>query len=154
MSASEAHVLTGDRPFAGHYVHAGMVGLDGEKMSKSKGNLVFVSALRREGHDPMAVRLALLGHHYRRDWGWTEADLLRAEERLGRWRAAAAAPAGPPGDDVVAGLRRALAEDLDAPGALEVVDRWVDAGTSHQGHVAGAPALVSHAVDALLGVRL
>jgi len=154
MSASEAHVLTGDRPFARHYVHAGMVGLDGEKMSKSKGNLVFVSALRREGRDPMAVRLALLGHHYRGDWGWTEADLLRAEERLGRWRAAAAAPAGPPGDDVVAGLRRALTEDLDAPGALEVVDRWVDAGTSHQGHVAGAPALVSHAVDALLGVRL
>ena len=154
MSASEAHVLTGDRPFARHYVHAGMVGLDGEKMSKSKGNLVFVSALRREGRDPMAVRLALLGHHYRGDWGWTEADLLRAEERLGRWRVAAAAPAGPPGHDVVAGLRRALAEDLDAPGALEVVDRWVDAGTSHQWNVAGAPALVSHAVDALLGVRL
>ena len=154
MSASQAHVLTGERPFARHYVHAGMVGLDGEKMSKSKGNLVFVSALRREGRDPMAVRLALLGHHYRGDWGWTEADLLRAEERLGRWRAATAAPAGPPGDDVVDGLRRALTEDLDAPGALEVVDRWVDAGTSQQGNVAGAPALVSHAVDALLGVRL
>ena len=154
MSASEAHVLTGDRPFARHYVHAGMVGLDGQKMSKSKGNLVFVSALRREGRDPMAVRLALLGHHYRGDWGWTEADLLRAEERLGRWRAASAAPAGPPGHDVVSGLRRALADDLDAPGALEVVDRWVDAGTSQQGNVAGAPALVSHAVDALLGVRL
>ena len=154
MSVSEAHVLTGDRPFARHYVHAGMVGLDGEKMSKSQGNLVLVSALRREGRDPMAVRLALLAHHYRGDWGWTEADLLLAEERLGRWRAAAAAPAGPPGGDVVAGLRRALAEDLDAPGALEVVDRWVDAGTSHQGHVAGAPALVSQAVDALLGVRL
>jgi len=154
MSASEAHVLTGDRPFARHYVHAGMVGLDGQKMSKSKGNLVFVSALRREGRDPMAVRLALLGHHYRGDWGWTEADLLRAEERLGRWRAASAAPAGPPGHDVVSGLRRALADDLDAPGALKVVDRWVDAGTSQQGNVAGAPALVSHAVDALLGVRL
>ena len=52
-----------------------MVGLDGEKMSKSKGNLVFVSRLRDDGHDPMAIRLALLAHHYRADWEWTDADL-------------------------------------------------------------------------------
>ncbi len=83
MGASEGHVLTGDWPFAQHYVHAGMVGLDGEKMSKSKGNLVFVSALRRAGRDPMAIRLALLAHHYRSDWEWTEDDLTRAEQRLG-----------------------------------------------------------------------
>ncbi|MCY7372410.1 MAG: cysteine--1-D-myo-inosityl 2-amino-2-deoxy-alpha-D-glucopyranoside ligase [Spirochaetaceae bacterium] len=154
MSVSEAHVLTGDWPFARHYVHAGMVGLDGEKMSKSKGNLVFVSSLRREGRDPMAVRLALLAHHYRGNWAWTEADLLRAEDRLGRWREAVAAPAGPPGDVVVEGLRRALADDLDAPGALDVVDRWAADATTGQGEDLGAPASVSAAVDALLGVRL
>ncbi len=154
MSASEAHVLTGDRPFARHYVHAGMVGLDGEKMSKSKGNLVFVSTLRRAARDPMAVRLALLGHHYRGDWAWTEADLLLAEERLGRWRVAATAPGGPPADDVVGDLRRVLADDLDAPAALEVVDGWAAAVARGQGQDAGAPAQVSAAVDALLGVRL
>ena len=154
MSVSEAHVLTGDWPFARHYVHAGMVGLDGEKMSKSKGNLVFVSSLRREGRDPMAVRLALLAHHYRGNWAWTEEDLLRAEDRLGRWREAFAAPAGPPGDVVVEGLRRALADDLDAPGALHVVDRWAADATTGQGEDRGAPASVSAAVDALLGVRL
>jgi len=74
MGASEAHVLTGEWPFARHYVHAGMVGLQGEKMSKSRGNLVFVSQLRRQGHDPMALRLALLAHYYRTDWSWTATD--------------------------------------------------------------------------------
>ena len=64
-------MLTGQWPFARAYVHAGMVGLDGEKMSKSRGNLVFVSRLREDGVDPMAIRLALLAHHYRSDWEWT-----------------------------------------------------------------------------------
>src|ERR671923_76888 len=72
MGASHAQVLTGDYPFAKAYVHAGMVALHGEKMSKSKGNLVFVSALRRDGVDPAAIRLALLAHHYRADWDWTD----------------------------------------------------------------------------------
>ena len=157
MSASEAHVLTGEWPFARHYVHAGMVGLDGEKMSKSRGNLVFVSALRRDGHDPRAVRLALLGHHYRTDWSWTEQDLPAAEERLRRWSAAVALPGGPPAGPVLEGLRRHLADDLDAPGALSVVDRWAGAAFAHG---ASSPAsdepsaLVADAVDALLGIRL
>ena len=125
MSASEAQVLTGTWPFARHYVHAGMVGLDGEKMSKSKGNLVFVSALRRDGRDPMAVRLALLAHHYRTDWTWTEADLVAAEARLARWREAVDLAAGPPAEQVLADVRRHLADDLDAPAALAAVDRWV-----------------------------
>ena len=116
--------LTGEWPFARHYVHAGMVGLDGEKMSKSRGNLVFVSQLRADGHDPMAIRLALLAHHYRSDWEWTDAELTAAEARLARWREAVARPAGPPAEPVLDGVRRHQADDLDAPGALQVVDRW------------------------------
>ncbi len=154
MSASEGQVLTGRWPFARHYVHAGMVGLDGEKMSKSRGNLVFVSTLRREGRDPMAVRLALLAHHYRGDWAWTAADLEAAEVRLARWRQAAARPAGPPAEEVLDGVRRQLADDLDAPGALAVVDRWADLALTRGGTDADAPALVARTVDALLGVRL
>ncbi|RYJ05369.1 MAG: cysteine--1-D-myo-inosityl 2-amino-2-deoxy-alpha-D-glucopyranoside ligase, partial [Actinomycetales bacterium] len=73
MSASEARVATGE-PFAQAFVHAGMVGYEGEKMSKSKGNLVLVSRLREDGTDPMAIRVALLGHHYRSDWEYTDAD--------------------------------------------------------------------------------
>ncbi len=154
MSASEAHVLTGEWPFARHYVHAGMVGLEGEKMSKSKGNLVFVSALRRAGRDPMAVRLALLGHHYRTDWSWTEQDLTTAEARLARWQDAVARPAGPAADDTLDSLRRHLADDLDAPGAVAAVDRWVAEAEHGRGTDEGAPGVLSRAVNALLGVRL
>jgi L-cysteine:1D-myo-inositol 2-amino-2-deoxy-alpha-D-glucopyranoside ligase len=154
MSASGGHVLTGNRPFARHYVHSGMVGLDGEKMSKSKGNLVFVSALRRAGHDPMAIRLAMLAHHYRSDWDWTDQDLVDAEARLGRWRDAVSRPTGPPGDETLAQIRARLAADLDAPGAIAAVDRWVSEAERSGGPDEGGPGVVSRAVNALLGVRL
>ena len=84
MSAAQAHALTGERPFARAYVHAGDGGLDGEKMSKSQGNLVLrLRAAARTGVDPMAIRLALLAHHYRADWEWTDDGLAEAQERLG-----------------------------------------------------------------------
>ncbi|MBK3631344.1 class I tRNA ligase family protein, partial [Streptomyces sp. MBT49] len=78
MGASHAQVLTGEFPMAQAYVHAGMVGLHGEKMSKSRGNLVFVSKLRQDGVDPAAIRLTLLAHHYRADWEWTDQVLADA----------------------------------------------------------------------------
>lgn len=74
FSAAHGEALTGSRRFARHYVHTGMVGLDGEKMSKSRGNLVFVSRLRAQGVDPAAIRLALLADHYRGDRMWTDAS--------------------------------------------------------------------------------
>jgi L-cysteine:1D-myo-inositol 2-amino-2-deoxy-alpha-D-glucopyranoside ligase len=154
MGASEGHVLTGEWPFARHYVHTGMVGLHGEKMSKSRGNLVFVSALRRAGRDPMAIRLALLAHHYRSDWEWTDADLTSAEARLRRWREAVSRPTGPSAEGILDGVRRHLADDLDAPGALLVVDRWVEQASTRGGDDDVAPALVAATVDALLGIRL
>src|SRR3954447_3577113 len=98
MGASHAEVATGEHPHARAYVHAGMVGLDGEKMSKSRGNLIFVSRLRADGVDPMAIRLALLDHHYRSDWEWTADQLDDARDRLERWRTAVAADAGPSGE--------------------------------------------------------
>ena len=111
----------GDGPaFARIYVHAGMVRLGGEKMSKSLGNLVFVSGLLRAGADPMAIRLALLAHHYRHDWDWTEEGLAEAQARLGRWRAAvAAAAAGPssPGHSVPADPGRAGSLPVSVPAA-------------------------------------
>ncbi|MCD6640314.1 MAG: cysteine--1-D-myo-inosityl 2-amino-2-deoxy-alpha-D-glucopyranoside ligase, partial [Nocardioides sp.] len=85
MCASEAQAALPGQPFARAYAHAGMVGYDGEKMSKSRGNLVFVSALRNSDVDPMAVRLALLRHHYRTDWEWTDAELWEAVDTLAEW---------------------------------------------------------------------
>src|SRR5246127_2560732 len=92
MSASHTRVALApaDHPFARVYVHAGMVSYHGEKMSKSLGNLVFVSRLLADGVDPMAIRMALLAHHYRSDWEWTDAVLGDAQARLARWRAALA----------------------------------------------------------------
>jgi len=154
MGASHAHVVTGRPPFARAYVHAGMVGLHGEKMSKSRGNLVFVSTLIRDGVDPMAIRLALLAHHYREDWEWTPDALAAAAARLARWRAAVSRPDGPPAQAVLDGVRRHLADDLDAPSALAVVDAWVDEQERTGGTDESAPGLVSRTVDALLGIAL
>jgi L-cysteine:1D-myo-inositol 2-amino-2-deoxy-alpha-D-glucopyranoside ligase len=155
-SAAHAEALTGTAPFAQHYVHAGMIGLDGEKMSKSRGNLVLVSKLRAAGVDPMAVRLALLDGHYRADREWTGGRLPAAEARLGRWRAAAALPAAAPAQDLLGEVRAALANDLDTPAALAAVDQWV-AGALEAPAGDGdpaAPELAGRLVDGLLGVAL
>ncbi|MBD2894709.1 L-cysteine:1D-myo-inositol 2-amino-2-deoxy-alpha-D-glucopyranoside ligase [Actinomadura sp. RB99] len=150
MGASHAQVATGETPHARAYVHAGMVGLHGEKMSKSRGNLVFVSKLREAGVDPMAVRLALMAHHYRSDWEWTDAELRAAQARLDRWRAAVARPSGPPAGPVADTVRARLADDLDAPAALAAIDAWAAA----EGADASSPAQVRALADALLGVAL
>jgi L-cysteine:1D-myo-inositol 2-amino-2-deoxy-alpha-D-glucopyranoside ligase len=188
MSASHARVAVGaagalgmaggGEAFARRYMHAGMVRLDGEKMSKSLGNLVFVSALRESGTDPMAIRLAVLAHRYRDDWDWTDAGLEAAVVRLGRWREAARIlnagnghQAHGTGSELLRAMRELLADDLDAPGALAVVDKWADevlAARSSAGDrerpAAAAPVeadaglsgakLVADAVDALLGVAI
>jgi L-cysteine:1D-myo-inositol 2-amino-2-deoxy-alpha-D-glucopyranoside ligase len=162
MGAAHAQVATGEAPHAKAYVHAGMVGLDGEKMSKSRGNLVFVSRLRAAGTDPMAIRLALLGHHYRTDWAWTAADLDRAADRLVRWRRATARPAGPAAGPLLDEVRRRLADDLNAPAALVAVDGWAERALAGAAADRGAdeaadpaaPGQVRAIVDALLGVAL
>jgi L-cysteine:1D-myo-inositol 2-amino-2-deoxy-alpha-D-glucopyranoside ligase len=155
MSASHADVATGEPPFAEAYVHAGMVAYQGEKMSKSRGNLVFVSKLREAGVDPMAIRLALLAHHYRSNWEWLDADIDRAQARLSSWRRAASLATASSADGLLGDVRARLADDLDAPGALAAVDAWAataadDAGDADQ----GAPALMEATVDALLGIEL
>ncbi|HEX6340333.1 cysteine--1-D-myo-inosityl 2-amino-2-deoxy-alpha-D-glucopyranoside ligase [Umezawaea sp.] len=153
-SSAHAEALTGQHPFARHYVHAGMIGLDGEKMSKSRGNLVFVSKLRAEKVDPNAVRLALFAGHYRSDRPWSAALLDEALTRLDRWRAAAALVAGPAAEDTIARLREHLGNDLDTPRALAAVDAWAADALATGGSDHSAPALVREAVDALLGVAL
>jgi L-cysteine:1D-myo-inositol 2-amino-2-deoxy-alpha-D-glucopyranoside ligase len=152
--AAHAEAFTGVSPFARHYTHAGMIGLDGAKMSKSRGNLVFVSKLRAENVDPNAIRAALLSGHYRADREWTAALLTEAEERLARWRAAVALDAGPDAADLVQRLRTHLADDLDTPSALAAVDGWVAEALERRGGDPAAPGLVRSAVDALLGIAL
>jgi L-cysteine:1D-myo-inositol 2-amino-2-deoxy-alpha-D-glucopyranoside ligase len=157
MSAVQAGALTGEWPFANAFVHQAMVGLDGEKMSKSKGNLVKVSVLRGEGVDPMAIRLTLLQHHYATPWSWTQADLDREVARLERWRAAVAAPSGTDAGPTLAAARSAMADNLDSPAAIAAIDEWVAAQQDSTGavaQVADAPDLIRRTADALLGIAL
>ena len=154
-SSAHAEVVTGRNPFARRYVHTGMVGLDGHKMSKSRGNLEFVSRLRGRGVAPAAIRLALLAHAHREDWEWTPAELAAAEARLGRWRAAAALPAGPEATRLLADVRAALGAGLDTPKALAAVDGWAAAALADSGEGdTNAPRHTRMLVDGLLGVDL
>ncbi|MDP3969473.1 MAG: cysteine--1-D-myo-inosityl 2-amino-2-deoxy-alpha-D-glucopyranoside ligase [Nocardioides sp.] len=154
MSAAEAQVTDPDERFARAYVHTGMVALDGEKMSKSKGNLEFVSRLTREGADPMAVRLALLRHHYRNDWEWTPDQLATADADLARWRSAVLPGAGAVTAPVVAVVLEALADDLDAPRAVAAIDGWADATLLGATDDPAAGDVVRRLVDAALGIAL
>jgi L-cysteine:1D-myo-inositol 2-amino-2-deoxy-alpha-D-glucopyranoside ligase len=157
-SSAHAEAVSGEHPFARAYVHTGMIGLDGEKMSKSRGNLVFVSKLRGAGVDPMAIRLALLDGHYRADREWTGGRLPAAEARLARWRSATNIEAGPPATELLAEVRHHMSNDLDTPSAIAAIDRWAGAGLlaagDDAGEDAGAPAVVRDLVDALLGIDL
>jgi L-cysteine:1D-myo-inositol 2-amino-2-deoxy-alpha-D-glucopyranoside ligase len=146
MCASHVRLATG-RSAARVHMHAGMVAFQGEKMSKSLGNLVLVSELR--AHDPAAIRLALLAHHYRSDWEWTDRDLPYAEARLTRWRAALNRSTHPPTEPLIARVRAELGNDLNAPAALAAMDAWcASAGTATDA------SGVRDAIDALLGVAL
>lgn len=154
MSVVQAEAITGERPFARHTAHQAMVAYDGEKMSKSKGNLVRVSTLRSEGVDPMAIRLVLLAHHYRGEWEWTAQDLTQAQERLKRWRRGLSTDGGPDATGTIAQIRVAVADDLDTPAALRAVDTWVEQSLATTGDVRSAPGELARAIDALLGIRL
>ena len=148
LSAAEAVVVTGEWPFAQAFVHQGMVGYQGEKMSKSRGNLVFVSRLRASGVDPMAIRLALLAHEPGSDWEWYDDEIVLARTRLDRWRAAFARSTAAPAATAVERLRAELVDGLRTPAALTVVDAWADT----DGDDTHAPGQMAAAVDALLGV--
>ena len=136
--AAQSEAATGE-PFVRHWMHQAMVRMDGEKMSKSLGNLVFVSDLRKEW-DTRAVRLAVLQHHYRTSWEWRDDLMAEATDRLRRWEAAGEGTGA--GDDTLDEVRAALDDDLDTPAAVAAIDEVVAAG---EGAAAGA---------ALLGVTL
>jgi L-cysteine:1D-myo-inositol 2-amino-2-deoxy-alpha-D-glucopyranoside ligase len=132
--AAQSEAATGSA-FVRYWMHAGMVRLDGIKMSKSLGNLVFVHDLLQEW-EPAAIRLAVLAHHYRGDWDWHHGLMPEATHRLGIWRAAG------PGQGGLEEARAALDDDLDTPGAIAAIDRAAASGAG-----VGAAA-------ALLGVEI
>ena len=151
MSAAQARAMNGKK-FATNYVHAGMIGLDGEKMSKSKGNLVFVSQLLRDGVDPMAIRIALMSHHYREDHMWESAELREAKSFLDELQVALSRMEVAPTDVVIEEIISALSHDIDTPRALKALKSWIV--DTNEGAVGGKPGELSRAMDALLGIAI
>lgn len=151
MSAAQAAVISG-KEYARVYVHAGLIGLDGEKMSKSRGNLVFLSKLVALGTDPLAIRLALMSDHYSQDRMWTGARLNEATRFLDRLRLLLSRPEVASTRDVVQQIINALSDDLDVASAIEVLQHWCDA--TEKGSVGGSAGELSRAIDLLLGLAL
>ena len=151
MSAAQAKAMNGKR-FATNYVHAGMIGLDGEKMSKSKGNLVFVSQLLKDGVDPMAIRIALMSHHYREDHMWESSELTEAKFFLDALQVALSRMEVAPTDGVIEEIISALSHDIDTPSALRAIKIWIN--QTNDGAVGGKPGELSRAIDALLGIAI
>lgn len=147
---AQSEALTGE-PFARHWMHSAMVAYEGEKMSKSLGNLVFVSDLL-EVADPRAIRLALMHYHYRSGFEWHDTDIQDGTALLRRLVAAAARPDGPDPAPFAERVRTALDDDLDAPRALEALGELADAVLSG-GHDPSAPAVLVE-LGRLLGVDL
>lgn len=151
MSSALAKALT-QSDFADAYLHAAMVGLDGEKMSKSKGNLVFVSKLLSEGVDPMVLRHALLSEKYDEDRMWRSQTLERSEVRVSKVRSALSRIECAPTDEVISLISQSVANDLDTPTALKLLDDWALA--SFNGEIGGSVGELSRFIDAALGLAL
>lgn len=148
LTAAHATALSGT-PLAHAYCHVGLVSYQGHKMSKSRGNLVFVSKLLNAGVDPSAIRLGLLAHHYRSEWEWNDADIETATRRLDGWRRGLQLTneEATSSTVVLQQLRAALANDLDTPVMLAILDAALDRGVDD-------PDVIKDAAAALLGVTL
>ncbi len=157
MCAAEGKVLS-SKDFARRFVHAGMIGLDGEKMSKSKGNLKFVSVMRAAGIDPLVIRIALLSGHYREDRPWSDALLQQSQARLELWRQAFSSPYGGDVETLIMAMAERLSDDLDTPGSFELLDVWaserVRALASEERAEVSDVGQLSRFLDAALGIAL
>ena len=151
MCAAQARVITG-KELSASYVHAGMIGLDGEKMSKSKGNLVFVSRLIAEGVSPMGIRWALMSDHYRSDRMWSDDVLQEAHVAIDQLTAALAQKDCAPTEDLINSMVLALSDDLDTPLIVSQLKSWSSLTLS--GAQGGNSDQLRVALDALLGLKI
>jgi L-cysteine:1D-myo-inositol 2-amino-2-deoxy-alpha-D-glucopyranoside ligase len=151
MCASQARAISG-KELASHYVHAGMIGLDGEKMSKSKGNLVFVSSLLASGADPFAIRWALMRDHYRSERMWNNERLVQAEKEVAELRQVLNSKTVAPTQALEIDIVKFLSDDLDTPSVVNVINNWVDACLS--GESGGDRQKIISVLENLLGFEI
>ena len=151
MSAAQSRSIN-NKKFAKSYVHAGMIGLDGEKMSKSLGNLVFVSKLIASGVNPAAIRWALMGHHYANDLMWSQSLIEKASVEIERLQLNLARMEVAPTDSVIQGIIEALSHNLDTPRVISLITEWMN--STESGKSGGVAGELSRALDTLLGITL
>ena len=151
MSAQIIQAAYG-RKFSESFVHTAMISLDGEKMSKSKGNLVFVSKLLESGIDPMILRWALLRGHYQQDRAWSNELLEISTKEVELVRSALAQSEVADTDYVINSLIKDISNNLDTPSALDRLTKW--ANLSQSNPTVNQSGLMARAVDSLLGLAL
>ncbi|RLT28461.1 MAG: cysteine--tRNA ligase [Chloroflexi bacterium] len=153
----QSECASGEAPYVGTWMHIGTLMLDGVKMSKSLGNLVKVSELLTEGHSPDAIRLGLLGTHYRADHDWSNDELEGWERKASLLRTALHAPGGGP-DRLRVESRRlefmdAMDDDFDTPAAIEILVRIAEDIIAGQLDATTAKPTLVELAD-VLGLRL
>jgi len=148
MSASQVKIMTGIE-FARAYVHAALIGLDGEKMSKSRGNLVFVSKLIQEGISPMAIRWALLKRPYRSEYMWMRTETDQAQIEIDRLTSKLHTKEIPPTTELISTIYDSLANDLNSAAAIQAINSWVE-----QIGTGGDAESLRNVIDGLLGIAL
>jgi len=151
MSAAQSRII-GHQRFARTYVHSGMIGLDGEKMSKSRGNLLFVSKLIIEGVEPMAIRWALMGHRFSQDLMWSEEILVKAASEIVELRLQLSRVDVAPTDSVITAIITALSDNLDTEEVQKIIRTWMT--DTSEGKTGGEAGELSRALDTLLGLAL
>ena len=151
MSAAQARVSTG-KDFARFFVHTGMIGLDGQKMSKSLGNLVFVSTLMQSGVHPMIIRTALLMQNYSVNRMWSEDLLTRAKVFTSELTMRLSQSECAPTDEVIQGIINALSSNLDTETVFQILQQWISQCQS--GVTGGNPGELSRALDTFLGLAI
>jgi len=151
MSAAQSRSMRHQK-FARTYVHAGMIGLNGEKMSKSLGNLVFVSKLIASGVNPAAIRWALMGHHYADDLMWSDEIIREAEEEIEELQLCLARMEVAPTDSVIQEIIESLSKNLDTPRAISAIRTWMK--ETDVGKTGGVAGELGRALDTLLGIAL
>ncbi len=125
---AQTEPVTGERPYVRYWMHTGMVEYQGEKMSKSLGNLVLAPKLLDEGRSPDAIKLCLLSHRYRDAWDYEDSAIVAGQELADLLRAAASddgstagAPSGIDTADIRARFDTAMDDDLDTPAVLPIL---------------------------------
>jgi L-cysteine:1D-myo-inositol 2-amino-2-deoxy-alpha-D-glucopyranoside ligase len=151
MCAAQARAISG-KELATHYVHAGMIGLDGEKMSKSKGNLVFVSSLLANGIDPFAIRWALMTDHYKSERMWKSEMLEQAAIEVEQLKTVMRSQIVAPTNQLAISIIEFLSDDLDTSSVVKAINNWVNA--SLNGETGGDHQEISSVFKNLLGFAI